>query len=386
MLNKKGMLFIGILAMIIVMGGIAVSNMILQDVFMIKRLKYDMQAEYLAEAGISAALASLAQQFSTSIFPLTADIGNGSYTVTIAQTGGRNMLTSVGTVAASEGGLTSVEKTVSAEVLNNTPTSMNYIESAGNDVIIQAGVHNGVIITGSVHANKGCHLNTANGQGDMSISNTVTYTNDNVYISVGNGADCLISINGTAYPRKTTTTKPAWSHTPVTFPVFDDAYYRKIADPSLGGGGEYYSASHTFTGATLSPGNGLVYVNGTATFSGTCHINGGVFAKAIVVTTDSKLYQHKTGNYNMLVANGVGTGLGSIIIGGELHVEEALLYSKSDFRASGKKTVVDVHGVITASQNIDLSDFQVVVNYTYLSPNVDLGSTSPCVSLVSWNQ
>ncbi|MDD5439507.1 MAG: hypothetical protein PHS37_04910 [Candidatus Omnitrophica bacterium] len=385
-LNKKGTNFISILALsfLMVLAMVASSNMILSDVMVLKRLELNIEALYIAEAGINAVLGDMAAQFSSVSFPVTGTFGGGTYTVTKQVTGGRSLLSSEGRIAVG-GGRPDVTKIAAVEIVDTTPTSLSYILSCGNNVICLGGVHNGVVITGNLHANNMCTLNTANGQGDVSVSGTVTYTNDNVYINVGNGADCYIIANGVTFPRKTKTTKSDWKHAQVTFPAFDDAYYRKLADPALGGDGLYYSGDHEFSGGDIKPDNGLVFVNGTATFSGTCHLYGGVIAKTIAIT--GSLTQHKTGDYNMIVANGAAAGQGNITItSGQVGTDEALLYARKNFVVSGSRTNVSINGVIVAAGDIDLSDFQILVHYTYQSPTVDLGSTNATVGLISWNR
>ena len=62
MKNSKGLIFITVIviAALMIFIIVAASNMILQDTHMVKRLRYSTQAQYLAEAGISDAMSTLA--------------------------------------------------------------------------------------------------------------------------------------------------------------------------------------------------------------------------------------------------------------------------------------------------------------------------------------
>ena len=53
-----------------------------------------------------------------------------------------------------------ISVTVKAEVVDNTPTSLNYIMSAGNDIKIRSGFLTLTDINGNVHGNNRVHLAT----------------------------------------------------------------------------------------------------------------------------------------------------------------------------------------------------------------------------------
>jgi hypothetical protein len=88
----------------------------------------------------------------------------------------------------------------------------------------------------------------------------------------------------------------------------------------------------------------------------------------------------------MIVAVGSATATGDVNIFGELHTEEALVYAKNDVSSRAHGTVLDVTGVITASRNIDLSNFQTTVTYTHTYPDVNLDMVDPSVEFISWNK
>jgi Tfp pilus assembly protein PilX len=101
-----------ILLLMVIMG-ISIFQTTIQTRHMSTFLKNSSEAQYLAEAGIRDALATLdnlgfAARNNASNFPLTS-FGAGTYDATVTETGGRVLLTSVGTV-------NNVSKTVSVEV------------------------------------------------------------------------------------------------------------------------------------------------------------------------------------------------------------------------------------------------------------------------------
>ena len=154
--SKKGSIFITVIVLCALMILIAVSasNMLLQDVHMLRYLEHSAQARYLAEAGISHALAYIDIQgmdnIDVSTFSLTPPTGsglNGTYTVTASNdaSGGRMLLTSEGTAE-------NVKRTVSAEIEDLSPSAMDYMMSAGTDMKLNADVAL-ADYTGRVHAN-----------------------------------------------------------------------------------------------------------------------------------------------------------------------------------------------------------------------------------------
>ena len=109
---------------------LALGTMIQRDANLIRQVKEREQARYMAEAGINHALAVLQEDGFTAWSNFNDTLDTGSYSVTRTETGGRYLLTSVGTVNG-------VSKTVKAEVIDKTPTALNYFSGAGNNVVIK---------------------------------------------------------------------------------------------------------------------------------------------------------------------------------------------------------------------------------------------------------
>lgn len=398
-IHKKGTIFIITIAMALVMSVIAVSvaNMVMQDTHMIKKLRHNMQAQYLAEAGINHALAELADSFDLTVLPVSGTISTGSYNVTYSTSGARVLITSVGTVPLDVSTTSDdITKTVSMEVKNRYPTALNYIMSAGNDVNIRAGFLTLTDINGSLHGNNKVHLATALLLGFMDVSGTATYSTQEVELDT---YFSWLRITGVNYGMGThlTLTGAGWQDVPVTFPSFDYAYYKQKAID----GGDYYAGDTVFNAQNLSPASGLIYVDGIATFKGTCNLNGSIIANEINVEsystgwfniTRGRLRQHVGGilPYDFIVAN-----LGNIEVGnkdgwfyraGDLEADAALIYAVNDIRTLGIGTIIDITGSIVAGGDINLWEFIAYITYTHQLPTVEFGTNQPLVEIVSWNR
>ncbi len=365
--NSKGTIFTIVLVMSLLMILIAVSasNMLMQDVHMVKHLKRATQAQYIAEAGISAALATLVQLGFTAKdtpgnFPQT-DLGEGTYDVTVTQSGGRVLLSSVGTVSGTS-------RTVAVEVKDDTPTSLYYMMSSGSDLTLRALLFGWADINGNMHANGKMRLqtlflgwidiNTCGStccDGSISACDTITTT--------GNVNYAGSKIEGAAA---------------VTFPNFDYTFYKDLAIAS----GDYHGGDVTFTDETLSPANGIVYVEGMARFRGVCHINGGIVADRIWVM--GELHQHKSGNRNVMISRTM-----DIRIFHRLETEEALIYSGRDFRVFNVGSAVNVTGILIAARYLRMWDALTYITYNHKLIYPDgliIGSGGVPIESVSWNR
>ena len=384
-----------VISMLMIFIAVSASNMLLQDVHMVKRLKYTAQAEYLAEAGINHALAWLnangLSALNPASFSLTPPGGSGldgTYTVTAKNdaAGNRVLLESVGTIQ-------SVSRTVALEVRDTMPSCMNYILSANGDVLLKAGFVSLMDIEGDIHGNQSVQLSTGIFLGFMLVDGTATYTisqDDMVSIDVYIG---YINAGGIDF-WPGTHTKKDWQDNAVELPEFDYAYYKDQAQSS----GLYYSGDQLFSSQSLNPGNGITYVEGTATFRGTCHVYGGLVADEIKIesyrsgwsVTKGKLYQHKQGEYNVICARSgnieIGNQDGWVRRAGELHAEEALIYAGTDLISRAAGSIIYVTGVITASNAINLREYVAYVNYSHQMPSVKFGPDIPTFEIVSWNR
>ncbi len=404
--NKKGAIFLTVMAIsaLLIMIAVSASNMLLQDVHMIRRLKHLTQAQLVAEAGVSQALATLAQQgFSAkdnaANFPSTS-FGPGSFDVTVIQSGGRVLLSSEGIV---EG----VSKTVSVEIKDAYPTALNYIMSAGGDITL-AALLSDVEIDGDMHANNRADIYNVIGDSELVVTGTATASNDKVYAYTWKlFFSTSISIDGTVYTPSDwglNTHEIDGGAVPVTFPSFNLAYYKALAQAS----GDYYAEDTVFgshySTTDLEPANGIIYVDGDAEFRGTCNLHGGVVADSIKITNKWKFFQgwsrgrlaqYDSGqNRNVILSKGTDPTDG-IRVWGYLDVLEenspggALIYAKNDFITQDVIARVDVRGCIIAENDLDVGTAIAYIDYTYSKVIPDGLVTGPGgvpFEIVSWNK
>jgi hypothetical protein len=374
MRGNKGVIFIIVMVMSMLMVFIAVSasNMLLQDVHMVKHLKYSTEAQYLAESGISDALATLVElgfpaRTNPANFP-QKNLGEGTYDVTVIESGTRVLLSSVGTVRG-------VSRTVALEVKDNTPTSLYYMMASGSDMMFRALLLGWANINGNMHSNRNLLLQalwagwidvdtcgSSCCDGRVSASGTVD-------VREGFAGNVTIHGNGGV---------PIEGAPPVTFPNFDYTYYKGLAQAS----GDYYSGNVVFRDQTLSPGNGIVYVEGTATFRGECHLNGGIVADRIEVLGD--LNQHKSGTRNVIISRSQ-----DIRIFNKLAAEEALVYAGGDFRVFNAGSIVSITGTLISARYLRMWDALTYITYNHrvLYPDgLVIGSGDVTIEIVSWNK
>jgi len=374
--KTKGIVFVTVIviSMLMIFMAVGASNMLLQDAHMVKRLKRSVQAQYLAEAGISDALATLATigfaaKDNPANFPQRI-LGNGTYDVTVIESGGRVLLSSVGTA---EG----VSRTVSAEVEDVTPTSLYYMLSSGSDLWLFAILDVTDDIDGDIHSNLDMTLWALWG-GDIDIDACTGGCCDGS-VSAGGTVDIWeggwwggnVTIHGS-------TTDGAAA---VTFPNFNYAYYENLAIA----GGDYHNGDQIWDGVNLNPTNGIVYVDGTVEFRNECHITGGIVADSI--TVNGELYQHKDTAHNR---NVIISRTGNMFIVRELTVEEALIYSANDFIVVNVAATLDITGILISAARLLVIDVLVDVEYDHhmFIPEgliVDMSGGAP-IKVTSWNR
>jgi cytoskeletal protein CcmA (bactofilin family) len=374
--NNKGQILIIVMGFIVLMifTTVSLSFMMQQDVRLVERVKQQEQARLIAEAGINHALVKMNDEGYPS-FPqsgyLSGSLDIGSYNVDLLQTGGRHLVVSTGTVSG-------VSEDVSVEVKDNTPTALNYFSGAGANIKIK--IHTNVndgSITGDIHANNDVFLSAQNNAnltvtGEVSATGIVQegtkhYDSDN--------RDSDVIINGLADDQATVYE----GEDQITFPEFDYAAYRQAASDD----GILYESDKDFGTETLSPSNGIVYVDGDVIISGTLTLNGTLAAESINIAPNARLNQIKNGNNNVVIARD-----GDITIRGFLSVEEALIYASQDIisRENWGPTI-QVNGILLAGRDILIWNVKTHIYYTYVyitPPNMTEESAG--VDVVSWNE
>lgn len=387
--NKNGAVFLTVLiiSMLMIFIAVSASNMLLQDAHMIRHLKRSTQAQYLAEAGISDALVTLIDNgFSAkdTLFPLSdaGDLGEGSYRVTSSTVDGRVILESTGTISG-------VSRTMSLEVKDSAPTSLNYMMSSGANLRLRTYLWGQVDINGNIHANNNVELDAwwmgridIDGCGSACCDGSVSACGEVELDEGGSWWRGSITIHGNGGV-------PIENAAPVIFPNFDYAYYKNLALTGGGEGVDHFSGDKTWNNATITPSNGIVYVEGRATFYGTCHLNGGIVADDIRVS--GRLYQHETAhNRNVIISKkSEKKKTGNIRVSGRLNVEKALIYAENDFRASITSGRISMRGALLAGRNLRASNPYAGITYQHqlLQPDgltVTTAGGDP-VKVVSWN-
>ncbi|MFH1847424.1 MAG: pilus assembly PilX N-terminal domain-containing protein [Candidatus Omnitrophota bacterium] len=389
--RQKGTILILVMAFLALMAltTISLATLVQQDVKLIQCVRDTEQARFMAEAGINHAIANLKKNnfSSRSAFSGTMDTGSYSVEYGALNSSGRLIVSSTGTASG-------VSKTVCMEISSNMPTALYYFAGAGNDIYINSILSHSVI-NGDIHANGSVFLksnrflSSLTIAGDVSASGTVkegtrynTGDNDNW--------DNKVTINENAND----TAEVYEGEEQITFPVFD---YQKYKDAAIASG-DYYASDQEFDNSTLSPANGIVYVDGDVTFFGTCTLNGGIIAKNIYVGgfemvkvlwwwvsvyKYGRLDQQKTqNNRNVIISKE-----GNILIYGPLNVQEALVYSSGDIETMNAGADVNINGIILAGTDISMWNFvcQLDYNYIYLEPeDMQGGGGDDTFSIVGW--
>lgn len=372
--DKKGTVFVTVLvlAMLMVFIIVSVSNMILQDTHIVHHIRYSTQAQYIAEGGISDALADLANEGFDDFSSISnVALGGGRYSVSLTEAEindeTRWLLTSTGEV-------NNVSRVVVMEVRDVSSPTMDQALSAGNNITLKANQGN-ITILGNVHANNDLLLKE---QGDATLLQIQAYdestgkaTSSNRYTIQGDGVTVADATNsGGGKPR-------------LSMPIFDFAYFKKVAQYQ---GGTYYAASQTFdSDMNISGGTaGIIYVDGYAVFSGKCKITGGFVAKGdITINAGDELTQkHDNNNRFPIFMSEAGA---RIKMYGKFTTDEGnILYATNDIQVetpSGKSTVV---GTVIAGGSFSITaNNDLTITYDRItSPE----STPQIVKIVSWNR
>ncbi len=371
-IQNKGSILILVMVFVLLMSAtvLAFTSVLRGDIELVKRATLNEQAKNIAESGINHARAKLEAGGFDSQTDFATTMDTGSYVVTFSQVGTRYLVTSVGT----SGG---VSRTVVVEIRKNAASALDYLIGVGNTIRLRCFPFATISLNGDIHANDMVYLSGGPVLGRMDITGEVSATgevkegtihylqdkfDENVYIN-GQSNDSATVEEGA--PR-------------IDFPVFDYELHKAAAIDS----GDYYSGNKTFTDTTLSPANGIVYVEGIATFKGVCTVSGGIVAEKIRI--NGTLIQKKYGDYNMVVARG-----GNISVFGRIDTEEALIYAQQDFVAVQWGAIVDINGILLAGRKINIDNVFANIDYNYvrtIPTGTGTGDSGTEVEIVSWNR
>ena len=377
--NNKAMIFVTVIviAALMIFIIVAASNMILQDTHMVKRLRYSTQAQYLAEAGISDALATLVTNGFSEFVSGTPSpaLGDGTYSFTVKEY-------TVGTedrwLVSSQGTVSGISRTATIEIKDvSSPTLKNAL-SAGTNIAIKANKGD-VTITGDIHANNDLTLKEIGGEfGQLSVmapgsgEGTGKATSSNKY-----SVDTGVSIADP--PPASGGNKPRLS-----MPIFRFDIFKQVAIDE----GVYYGSSQTFTDEWNLRGGaaGIIYVDGDVVFNGRCRVRGGFVAKGdITLNRNNSLTQVRspdTGDRFPIFMSEQGT---RIKLYGEFStVEVNIVYATNDIQIETPEGKSMIAGTviaggsfkITANKDLDIT-YGEITSYEAL-PLV--------VKIVSWNK
>ncbi|MDD4956695.1 MAG: hypothetical protein PHQ61_03510 [Candidatus Omnitrophica bacterium] len=389
--DRKGMVLMLVLCFVMLMSisTVSLGSMLRQDVELIRRVKTGEQAKNLAEAGIHHAVSRIKNMGSSGVSAFSGSLDIGTYSVSFGNATSQGSQTKY--LVTSTGTVDGVSKTVTAELGVNIPTALDFMCAAGNDARIAALLAI-CPITGDVHANNNVYLKGPLGgvgvTGDVSARGLVTEgtTHDESDL-----LDILVWINGDN--NDAAEVSEGDSAPIVTFPVFDYEAYRAAAMDD----GIYYGTDDLdgngvkeFEDETLSPNNGIVFVDGDVRFVGDCTVNGGIIADNIYigkrvkilffyVTSPGEVEQYSTeDNRNVFIARN-----GDIQIRGKLDTEEALVYASRDIVSLDAFDIIDVNGALVAGRDIYMWSVIAYISYNYVS--VSPMNMENQVYIASWN-
>ncbi|MFC1548994.1 pilus assembly PilX N-terminal domain-containing protein [Candidatus Omnitrophota bacterium] len=367
--RKGGVLPIVLLLIALIsISTISMSTIVQRDARIIQKIRDKEKARFMAEAGVNEAFAMIKMSGFASRSNFNNSLDTGSYSVVFTESGGRHLVTSVGNVSGATA-------TSSAEVVDKTPTALNYFSGAGNDVKMKIHTNVNGRIIGDIHANNDDFF-TVQPHARLDISGDVSATG---VVQEGNqhynsdNKDQDLFINGLANDASTIYE----GETRITFPVFDFMKYKEAAIDS----GDYYDSDQTFNSQSFSPANGVVYVDGDVVIIGTCTINGGLIADNIIIS--GTLEQVKTGDRNVIAAKDK-----DIIISGRLEVGEAIVFASQDITTRENwGAQVYVNGTMLAKRDVHMWNFRTEIDYThvYIYP-IDMTDESSGFSVESWTQ
>ncbi|GEM_PF-1108536 len=383
--DQAGTIFVTTLVALFMMtlvGG-AIFSITSQDMHFVRRLEKSAQAQSLAEAGLARAFAGLRNTWATTGTYGPTALDNGSFTATVSTTGGRTLVTSVGTVQG-------VSRTVKAEVTAPGISALSYVFAGGGDVEIDSGTASSPgSITGDLYAGGELELDGPTTGGSLAVTGDIDSVGD---IDVGTNA----TVSGTQ-------TQPFTSS--VTFPTVSFAYYQAIGQANLTGlNVTYVDGDITYTTASpipSAPTGGVIYVNGNITIRGTQNTTACLVASGnILVDSSGSAYpyvtitaptQSGTVKYPAILAGGniTYTTTGNASPDAYLTIN-GLVYAQGNFNVNtGNHASMTVTGQILARGEIDISPTSFTLNNaSYLAntapPGMDLGTSA--MTIESYNQ
>jgi hypothetical protein len=342
---------------IAVIASAALSFMLLKDAFTVKRLKASTEAYYLAEAGIEEAIQNLwDNSFDVSKFPIIRNLGTGSVTTNLntSKWSSNNILliTATGTVNG-------ISRKLKTEIKANIPPSFNYTILANKKIL---PTNQTTVNCGS---STGIHSNSSATGGFLSPPA--------VYV-VGLLRPCVVNGNASAVGHvrtllQGTITGTKTDHAPaVSLPSFDAAFFNYYINMATTGGSIYTPPSGTqvFSAMTLTPTNGVIYVNGNVSIENDVNLTGCIIATGDIwvnFIVDGTFSQTQVGNLPALMSRGGGIWVWSPT------TLNGLVYAAGDILTLslwGTYGNISINGEIMSKGNVTVADKATI---TYVKQN-----------------
>lgn len=371
--NQRGTTFLTtmICSFLMALVGGYLYQMTVSDLHYVNRLKLSLQAQQLADAGLSRMLSALNNNWNGSVGgTLSANLGPGSYSASVSQSGGRYLVSSAGTVQG-------VQRIATAEVVKPSLSALDYAIAGGGNMNLDSGTANSPgTINGNVYSGGNLGMDGA--------SNGPLLTINGLVQAAGNiSTNATVSVSGSTTPQY---------ETALNFPTPDLTFYKGIAQTNS----TYYSGNQAFSNANPLPSNppgGVIYIAGNVSITGTQTINGCLVVSGnLTITKSGSVYPqitiNKFGSYPALIDAG-NFGFSSTGSGGAFLTANSLVYGGGNWTFnSGNHDNLTINGSLIARGNLGMSPQSfnnVTVNYVaqnYSGVNV----TSSGMQIVSYNR
>jgi hypothetical protein len=322
-----------------------------RDMHFVHRMETGAQAQQLAEAGLTRMLRALETDWEASVGDTLSDeIGNGNYSVSVDNVGGRYLIESTGIADG-------VSRLITAEVTGGTIPgggALDYAIAGGGDLDIDSGTADSPgTITGSIYAGGDIDLDGPSNGGALTVSGEVDAQDDI-------DSSPSVSVGGSVVEN--------YANDP-EFAAPDMDHFKSIAQAN----GYYYTTNKTYTAASPlpSPPGGVLYTTGDVVIQGTqsatvCIVAGGnitinksgsTYPRVTIVAPEDMPATVSAGNTTFV---STGNGQAYFRVTG-------LIYSGGNFDFStGNQGEFTVNGSIQALGNVAVSptaQSTVTVNY-----------------------
>jgi len=281
--RKRGSVLLTVvgLSTIMLLVGIGVSWMTAQAVFTSRKTLRAGRALAIAEAGAADVLAIMSTNYNAGVgIAYSKSFGGGEFSVSTAldETSGNVLISSTGV-------LEDETRTTRLELLGDMYAAWNGLMGeavivAGGDVTLSTGA---LRITGRIHANGNILQDggaTPPVEGNLTAGGTVEVTPQPGFSAVENHP--VVSV-------------------PDYFPLDE---WKTMAQS----GGLYFSSSQDFGGQNLTPGNGIVYVEGDVEINGNSSLAGTLVASGSI-TINNRFNQTQVNAYHPAMLAGVNINL-----------------------------------------------------------------------------